>query len=131
MSFSVTVKHISAIQLGPFIESLSLPRGSSYDIRTEQLNNTSQQVSTTSRGNPRREVKGHAESLLTMTGKVPAQKGAMIGVALEEYEKLEKKQGIGNVTLMECQLHFKKLKGKRLKSGIVGRLVTEGYLTYL
>jgi hypothetical protein len=68
-----------------------------------------------------------AESLLTMTGKVP-QKGSQIETAVEVFEKLERRMGIGTVNVAAFRIELTK---KKLSKGLAQRCVTEKFMTYL
>lgn len=68
-----------------------------------------------------------AESLLTMTGKVPSPK-SQLAKALDVFEKLEKRMGIGTVNVAAFRIELTK---KKLSKGLAQRCVTEKVLTYL
>ena len=59
-----------------------------------------------------------------MTGKVPSTKGVLIKAALTTFEKLEAKQGIGNISVNA-------LRNALTDRNMVFRLVNEKYLSYL
>lgn len=70
---------------------------------------------------------GRAESRLTMTGKT-AQVGSKIEEAMTIFEKLEKKKGIGTVTVQEFR---DRLVSRTLPKALAQRCVTEKFMTYL
>jgi hypothetical protein len=70
---------------------------------------------------------GRADSRLTMTGKV-AQKGSQIEKAVELFEKLEKRKGIGVVTVQDFRDLLVK---KELPKALAQRCVTEKFMSYL
>lgn len=70
---------------------------------------------------------GRGESRLTMTGKT-AQKGSKIEVAMDIFEKLEKRQGIGTVTVQDFRDQLVK---KDLPKALAQRCTTEKFMTYL
>jgi len=70
---------------------------------------------------------GRGESRLTMTGKT-AQKGSKIEVAMDIFEKLEKRQGIGTVTVQDFR---DRLVKKELPKALAQRCTTEKFMTYL
>ncbi len=68
-----------------------------------------------------------ADSLLTMTGKMP-NKGSQLAKARVEFEKLEKKLGIGTVTAGDFRKH---LVTRKMPKTLAQRCVTEKVLAYL
>ena len=70
---------------------------------------------------------GRAESRLTMTGKT-AQKGSKIETAMELFERLEKRKGIGIVTVQDFRDHL--VKNEQPKA-LAQRCVTEKFMSYL
>lgn len=68
-----------------------------------------------------------ADSLLTMTGKEPNEK-SKLWKARYVFEKLEKRKGIGNVTVADFR---KELVSKKLPKALAQRCVTEKVLAYL
>lgn len=68
-----------------------------------------------------------AFSLLTMTGKQP-NKNSKLAKALEIFEKLEKRKGIGAVTVGDFRIELEKKKQPKQLSQ---RCVTEKVLAYL
>jgi hypothetical protein len=72
-------------------------------------------------------VRRNGNSLLTMTGKTP-QKNSQLAKALDVFEKLEKRVGIGTVT----KKGFKdELAKKKLSKQLAVRCITEKVVTYL
>lgn len=69
----------------------------------------------------------NGNSLLTMTGKTP-QKNSQLGKALDIFEKLEKRVGIGSVTKKAFRDELVK---KKQPKGLANRCVTEKVLAYL
>lgn len=70
---------------------------------------------------------GRAESRLTMTGK-KAQYKSKIEAAMILFEKLEKKKGIGTVTVQDFRDHLVK---NELPKALAQRCTTEKFMTYL
>jgi len=68
-----------------------------------------------------------AESHLTMTGKTP-KVGSKIEPAVEIFEKLEKRMGIGMVNVAAFRIA---LERKNLSKGLAQRCVTEKFMAYL
>jgi hypothetical protein len=68
-----------------------------------------------------------AESILTMTGKTP-NKNSKLAKALEIFEKLEKRMGIGQVNAAAFRIELVK---KKQSKGLAQRCVTEKVLAYL
>ena len=68
-----------------------------------------------------------AESLLTMTGKVPTERSKLFK-AREIFEKLEARKGIGTVTVQDFRDELKK---KKQPKQLAQRCVTEKVLAYL
>lgn len=68
-----------------------------------------------------------ADSLLTMTGKTP-NKNSKLAKALEIFEKLEKRMGIGHVNAAAFRIELTK---KKQSKGLAQRCVTEKVLAYL
>jgi hypothetical protein len=68
-----------------------------------------------------------AESLLTMTGKMP-NKGSKLSKAREIFEKLEKRKGVGTITV---EAFRKELVAKKQPKQLAQRCVTEKVLAYL
>ncbi len=67
------------------------------------------------------------ESLLTMTGKT-AQPESKIAIAMTLFEKLEKRKGIGTVTVQDFR---DTLVQSELPKALSQRCVTEKFMTYL
>jgi len=81
---------------------------------------------------PRKKTKGghtrpRAESRLTMTGKT-AQEGSKIETAVDMFEKLEKRRGIGTVTVQDFRDH---LVENEFPKALAQRCVTEKFMAYL
>jgi len=80
---------------------------------------------------PRKKANGkmhnRAESLLTMTGKTP-NKNSKLAKALEIFEKLEKRKGIGSVNVAAFRTE---LIAKKEPKTLSQRCVTEKVLAYL
>lgn len=79
---------------------------------------------------PRKKANGahsRAESRLTMTGKT-AQVGSKIETAMELFEKLEKRKGIGTVTVQDFRDYL--VKNEQPKA-LSQRCVTEKFMSYL
>lgn len=70
---------------------------------------------------------GRGASLLTMTGKI-AQPSSQIAVAMTIFEKLEKKKGIGSVTVADFREGLIK---KDLPKAMAQRCVTEKFMSYI
>ena len=80
---------------------------------------------------PRKQSNGkmhsRADSLLTMTGKKP-NNNSKLAKALEIFEKLEKRMGIGQVNCAAFRIELTK---KKQSKGLAQRCVTEKVLAYL
>ena len=70
---------------------------------------------------------GRGDSRLTMTGK-KAQLNSKIETAMELFEKLEKRKGIGTVTVQDFRDHL--VKNGQPKA-LAQRCTTEKFMTYL
>jgi hypothetical protein len=68
-----------------------------------------------------------ADTLLTMTGKTP-NKNSKLATALEIFEKLEKRKGIGTINVAAFR---KELIAKKEPKTLSQRCVTEKVLAYL
>lgn len=68
-----------------------------------------------------------ADSILTMTGKTP-NKNSKLAKALEIFEKLEKRMGIGQVNAAAFRIELVK---KKQSKGLAQRCVTEKVLDYV
>ncbi len=78
-------------------------------------------------GKPNGSTHGRGASLLTMTGKI-AQPSSQIAVAMTIFEKLEKKKGIGSVTVQDFREGLIK---KALPKAMAQRCVTEKFMSYI
>ena len=80
---------------------------------------------------PRKKSNGkmhsRADSMLTMTGKTP-NKNSKLAQALEIFEKLEKRKGIGTVNVAAFR---EELIAKKVPKTLSQRCVTEKVLAYL
>jgi len=79
-----------------------------------------------------KKAKGHnphsrGNTRLTMTGKT-AQPNSKIAVAMGIFEKLESRNGIGQVTVQDFRDQLVK---KEQPKGLAQRVVTEKFMTYL
>ena len=120
MSFNITITNVSDKDLGRIIAGLDLPRGTSYDV----VHKPNGAVEPVKKG---KKPVGNKDSLLTMTGKIPA-KGTAVEYARNLFEKLEAKHGIGNVSVQDLRTALKK---NRKPWQLQGRLVTEKFLAYI
>ena len=122
MSFDILIKNISTARLGPFLAGLDLPKGAHFDL-VKKPNGAVEPVKKRGKKKP----VSNRESLLTMTGKVPA-KGTAVEYARNLFEKLEAKHGIGNVSVQDLRTALRK---NRKPWQLQGRLVTEKFLAYI
>ena len=76
---------------------------------------------------PNGSTRPRATSLLTMTGKI-AQPSSKIAAAMIVFEKVEKKKGIGSVSVQDFR---EALIKKELSKALSQRCVTEKFLSYL
>ena len=76
---------------------------------------------------PNGKMHSRADSILTMTGKTP-NKNSKLAKALEIFEKLEKRMGIGQVNAAAFRIELTK---KKVSKGLAQRCVTEKVLAYL
>ena len=80
---------------------------------------------------PRKKSNGkmhsRADSMLTMTGKTPS-KNSKLAKALEIFEKLEKRKGIGTINVAAFRVE---LESKKELKTLSQRCVTEKVLAYL
>lgn len=76
---------------------------------------------------PNGKMHSRADSILTMTGKTP-NKNSKLATALEIFEKLEKRMGIGQVNCAAFRIELTK---KKQSKGLAQRCVTEKVLAYL
>lgn len=119
MSFQVTISNVPDKELGPLIARLNLPRGSKIEQKY------SADVAGLIEGPKRSRMP--ASTKLTMTGKHP-QKGSKLLFALEAFEKLEAKHGIGSVSLTDLA---RNLKTKKQPDKLAQRLIKAGFVEYL
>ena len=121
MSFNIVIKNIADKELGPILARLHLPRGASYET-THQANGLDlAPKKKTYSTRPRK------DSIMTMTGKT-AQKDSKIEMAMELFEKFEKRKGIGTVTVQDFRDHLVK---KEQDIHLQQRCVTEKFLSYV
>lgn len=122
MSFTVIINNIPSRELGPVLERMGkLPRGADYDIKfAPELPKPSKKLNG-------KHPHSRADSLLTMTGKT-AKEGSKIEEAVEIFEKLEKRRGIGVVTVKDFR---EQLEKKELPPTLAQRCVTEKFMAYL
>ena len=125
MSFIIKIIGVPDKELGPIISRLQLPRGVTYDAKytSDYVAPTKGRKSKANGKNPH----SRADSRLTMTGKEP-QKGSIIEQGMVLFEKLEKRQGIGTVTVRDFR---ENLVRNQHPSAVSQRCVTEGFLSYL
>ena len=132
MSFTVTIHDVADKDLGSLIASLKLPKGVDYKLtHMIDVQITAADPSFVVNGKRRKKKKnrrGNPSIKLTMSGKRPTMSGSKIEVGLEQFEKLEAKLGIGDVSAQDFKNH---LEAKGSTDGMLTRLVTEGYLNYL
>jgi hypothetical protein len=76
---------------------------------------------------PNGKMHSRADTLLTMTGKTP-NKNSKLATALEIFEKLEKRKGIGTINVAAFR---KELIAKKEPKTLSQRCVTEKVLAYL
>lgn len=76
---------------------------------------------------PNGKMHSRAESILTMTGKMP-NKNSKLSAAREVFEKLEVRMGIGKVNCAAFRIELVK---KKMSKGLAQRCVTEKVLAYL
>ena len=81
----------------------------------------------TPQAKPNGKMHSRADSILTMTGKTP-NKNSKLAKALEIFEKLEKRMGIGQVNAAAFRIELTK---KKVSKGLAQRCVTEKVLAYL
>jgi len=123
MSFKITIPDVPDKELGPIIARLQLPRGVTYDVKYSSNGITPPKKKKGSKnGNPH----SRAESRLTMTGKT-AQEGSIISKGMVLFEKLEKRKGIGTVTVKDFR---EVLVKNQHPSAVSQRCITEGFLSY-
>jgi hypothetical protein len=124
MSFTIIITDIPNKDLGPIIARLQLPRGVDYDIKFVSDHAVPATAKPNGRGG---KTRPRADSLLTMTGKV-AMKGSKIETAVSLFEKLEKRRGIGTVTVQDFRDHLVK---NEYPKALAQRCVTEKFMAYL
>jgi len=122
MSFKIVITDIPDKELGPIISRLQLPRGVTYDAKYS-ANGAEPPKKKSKKGNPH----SRADSLLTMTGK-KAKDGSIISKGMVVFEKLEKRVGIGTVTVKDFR---ESLVRGHLPSAVSQRCITEKFLTYI
>jgi len=124
MSFKLTIRNVPDKELGPIISRLQLPRGVTYDAK--YVSDYAVPTKKKLQGNSKN-LHSRAASLLTMTGKT-AKKGSIIEQGMVLFEKLEKRQGIGTVTVRDFR---ETLVNNGHPSAVAQRSVTEKFLSYL
>ena len=124
MSFKLTIRNVPDKELGPIISRLQLPRGVTYDAK--YVSDYAVPTKKKAKGNSKN-PHSRADSLLTMTGK-EAQKGSIIEHGMVLFEKLEKRQGIGTVTVRDFR---ENLVNNGHPSAVAQRSVTEKFLSYI
>ena len=123
MSFKITIPDVPDKELGPIISRLQLPRGVTYDV---QYSNNGAAPPKKKKGSKSGNPHSRATSRLTMTGKT-AQEGSIIEQGMVLFEKLEKRKGIGTVTVMD----FRETLVKNSHPAAVSqRCITEKFLSY-
>lgn len=119
MSFQLTISNIPDKELGPLIARLSLPRGA----KTEHKYTSD--VAGLLAGPKKRRMPSSTK--LTMTGAQP-QQGSKLLFALQAFEKLEAKHGIGSVSMDDL---IGNLKTKKQNEKLAQRLLKAGFVEYL
>lgn len=122
MSFTVTITGIPDKDLGTFLAALRLPKKASYTT-----DHTPDHVALIEGPKKHKHAYANGDTPLTMTGKKPSRSQSLT-TALTMFEKLEKRQGIGAVTVKIFRADLKK---RRQQPTMVTRMVAEGYLKYL
>ena len=122
MSFVVTITNVPDKDLGPLIARLRLPRGAK--VEQKYVPDHVGLLEGPQNGKRRRMP---ADTKLTMTGKRP-QKGSALEKALEGFEKLEAKHGIGSVSMAMLQEDCGR---RKLQEKTAGRLLKAGFVQYL
>jgi hypothetical protein len=121
MSFQVTISNVPDKELGPLIARLNLPRGSKVEQKyTADFAGLLEGPNTKKRRMP-------ASTKLTMTGATP-QQGTKLLFALQAFEKLEGKHGIGSVSMEDL---IRNLKTKKQNEKLAQRLLKAGFVDYL
>jgi len=119
MSFQVTISNVPDKELGPLIARLNLPRGAKVEQKY------SADVAGLLSGPKRKRMP--ASTKLTMTGATP-QQGSKLLFALQAFEKLEGKHGIGSVSMEDL---IRNLKTKKQNEKLAQRLLKAGFVEYL
>ena len=122
MSFTVTITGIPDKELGTFLAAMRLPKKASYTTE-----HTPDHVALIEGPRKHKHPYANGSTPLTMTGKKPTRSKALT-TALTMFEKLEKRKGIGTVTVDGFRADLKK---RNQKPTMVNRMVAEGYLSYL
>jgi hypothetical protein len=125
MSFKITITKIPNKELGPIIARLQLPRGVDYTATygSDEVRSYKRKSKANGKGNPH----SRADSRLTMTGK-QAKEGSIIGQGIVLFERLEKRKGIGSVTVKDFR---EVLVKNEHPSAVSQRCITEGFLSYI
>ncbi len=116
MSFKLIIE----VRDSKLMPTLRLLNG--HKVYVENVGDVPKLVKPTKKGNPHT----RADSRLTMTGK-SAKEGSIISKGMVLFEKLEKRQGIGTVTVKDFR---ETLVRNQHPSAISQRCVTEGFLSY-
>lgn len=117
MSFKLIIE----VRDSKLMPTLKLLNG--HKVYIESVADTPKLVKPSKKGNPH----SRADSCLTMTGK-SAKDGSIIEKGMVLFEKLEKRKGIGTVTVKDFR---ETLVRNQHPSAISQRCVTEGFLSYL
>jgi len=117
VSFTITISPVSESQLGPLIANLKLAKGMNLGVIHQVPN---EQV----KGKTKSPARFTADTILHMSGRSP-KKSEALREALVIFEKLEKFQGIGTVTVGNFQQAL--IQRHKAKS-LYTRLRNEGYL---
>lgn len=119
MSFQVTISNVPDKDLGPLIARLNLPRGSKVEQKYTA------DFAGLLEGPKKRRMPSSTK--LTMTGATP-QQGTKLLFALQAFEKLEGKHGIGSVSMDDL---IRNLKTKKQNEKLAQRLLKAGFVEYL
>jgi len=119
MSFQVTISNVPDKELGPLIARLNLPRSSKVEQKYTA------DIAGLLSGPKKRRMP--ASTKLTMTGATP-QQGTKLLFALQAFEKLEGKHGIGSVSMEDL---IRNLKIKKQDDKLAQRLIKAGFVEYL
>lgn len=117
MSFTVTITNIPDKDLGPLLARLSLPKSASYQALYDP-----EEISKPQTNGKRKNLA--PDTKLMMTGKT-AGEGTLLAEGLDLFERLEKKQGIGNVSIQDFR---DVVKEKKLDRQISYRMLKEKLL---